>query len=219
LQTFLIFSVVLLWLLVLLFGFLLLGTLRAMGVLSWQLEQLQATATRHVGRSGLKPGRKAPDFALPDSEGKQVSLQDFTGRKVLLVFTQSGCGPCERVMPELNRVGRSEDLQVVVINNGAAEATRKFATEVGASFPVLVQEHFTVAKRYEMFATPFAFLIDERGIIRSNGIINNRQHIRYVLDRIGKGEALAESASNGEGIASDNPASSFSPTNKEFEHA
>jgi|GEM_PF-4314843 len=29
---------------------------------------------------------KAPDFTLPDSEGNQVSLSDFTGKRVLLVF-------------------------------------------------------------------------------------------------------------------------------------
>lgn len=219
-QTFLVVSVVLLWLLVLVLGFLLIGTLRALGLLSWQLEQMQATATRHVGRSGLRPGQKAPQFALPDTDGKQVSLQDFSGRRVLLVFTQGGCGPCERVMPELNRVSRAEDLQVVVINNGTPEATLKFATEAGARFPVLTQEHFTVSKLYEMFATPFAFLIDERGIIRSTGIINNRQHIHYVLTRAGQGEDLAEAVGHGkEGAASDDSASSYSSTSKEFEHA
>jgi hypothetical protein len=44
-----------------------------------------------------------------------------------------------------------------------------------------VQERYELSKRYEAFATPFGFLIDERGVIASKGIINNRQHIEFVL--------------------------------------
>jgi hypothetical protein len=50
-----------------------------------------------------------------------------------------------------------------------------------ARFPVLVQERFAVSKQYEVYATPFAFLIDEHGVIASKGIINNKQYLGYVL--------------------------------------
>jgi hypothetical protein len=53
---------------------------------------------------------------------------------------------------------------------------------------VLAQERFSVSKRYQVFATPFAFLIDEQGIIASKGIITNRQHIGYVLSGAGAGD-------------------------------
>jgi methylamine dehydrogenase accessory protein MauD len=183
-----------LWAVVLFLGFLLLGALRALGVLSWRLEQLEATTPRRIGRNGLMPGKKAPDFTLPSADGKEVALGDFAGRKVLLVFTQSGCSPCQRVVPELNRLGKSGEGQVVVVNNGDPEATRKWSEEVGALFPVLAQDRFSVSKRYEVFATPFAFLIDEKGVIASKGIIYNRQHIRYVLSgaRVGESNGHAE---------------------------
>jgi methylamine dehydrogenase accessory protein MauD len=173
-------SIVLLWVMVLLLGFLLFGTLRALGLLSWRLEQLEATTPKRLGRDGLKPGKRAPDFTLPSTDGKEVSLHDFAGRKVLLVFTQSGCSPCKKVVPELNRLERG-DTYVVVINNGDTETTCKWSTEVGACFPVLAQTQFSISKKYEVFATPFAFLIDAKGVIVSKGIINNRQHIRYIL--------------------------------------
>jgi methylamine dehydrogenase accessory protein MauD len=183
-----------LWAVVLFVGFLLLGALRALGVLSWRLEQLEATTPRRLGRDGLKPGKRAPDFTLPSADGKEVALHDFAGRKVLLVFTQSGCSPCQKIVPELNRLGKSGESQVVVINNSDADATRKWSEEVAARFPVLAQNHFNVSKRYEVFATPFAFLIDEQGVIASKGIINNRQHIRYVLSgaRVGGSTGHAE---------------------------
>ena len=84
------------------------------------------------------------------------------------------------IVPDLNGLVRG-DTHVLVVNNGDPEATRKWCTEVGARFPVLAQEKFSISKKYEMFATPFAFLIDAKGVIVSKGIINNRQHIHYVL--------------------------------------
>lgn len=182
-------SHVLLWAAVLFLGFLLLGVLRAVGLLRWQLEQMAATMPSRLGRSGLRVGKKAPDFTLPSVAGAEVALHDFAGRKVFLVFTQAGCGPCQQIMPELGRLGAS-DLQVLVVNKGDAEAARHLAPGSEPPFPVLVHDGLDLSRKYEAFATPFAFLIDERGIIASRGIINSKQHIGYVLSG-------ARSANNG----------------------
>jgi methylamine dehydrogenase accessory protein MauD len=210
-SVFLIVSIVILWAVVLFLGFLLLGTLRSLGLLSWRLEQLEATTPKRLGRDGLKPGKKAPDFTLPSAEGHDVSLHDFTGGKVLLVFTQAGCSPCRAVIPELNRLERG-DTQVLIVNNGDPEATRKWSTEVGARFPALSQTQFSISKKYEVFATPFAFLIDQKGVIVSKGIINNRQHIRYILSgtRVpgGNGHVAAEPDDSTEGESAGKPSSS-----------
>jgi methylamine dehydrogenase accessory protein MauD len=198
-------SYVALWLAVLFLGFLLLGALRALGLLRWRLEQLEATTPSRMGRGGLKPGKKAPDFTLPSVAGGEVSLHDFAGRRVFLVFTQSGCRPCHKVAPELNRLHDAGTVQVLVVNNGDAEATQKWAGEVKARFPVLRQQQFAVSRRYETYGTPFAFLIDERGVIVSKGIINNAQHIDFVLSRAGEtaknGQAEAEPAVAEVGVA------------------
>jgi methylamine dehydrogenase accessory protein MauD len=189
-------SSILLWLLVFFLGFLLLGTLRVLGLLKWRMEQLEATTPSRLGRSGLKPGTKAPDFTLPSVAGGEVALHDFAGSKVLLVFTQSGCGACQTIVPELNKlVGRISNPssggrgpQVVVVNNGDLETTRKWSVETAARFPVLVQDKYSMSKKYQVFATPFAFLIDEKGVIGSKGIISTRQHIRYVLSGVSRSE-------------------------------
>lgn len=209
--------IVSLWAVVLFLGFLILGALRTLGLLSWRLEQLEATTPKRLGRDGLKPGKKAPDFTLPNADGTEVSLHDFAGRKILLVFTQSGCSPCKAIIPELNRLGPAQ--QVLVVNNGDPETTRKWSMEAGARFPVLAQGEFSVSKKYEVFATPFAFLINERGVITSKGIISNRQHIRYVLsDKRGSeqnGHAEAETAGGRSGEVNE---SSPITTSKEVSH-
>jgi methylamine dehydrogenase accessory protein MauD len=224
-----ILSTVVLWAVVLFLGFLLLGTLRSLGLLSWRLEQLEATTPKRLGRDGLKPGKKAPDFTLPGWPGLKsseapagasqtqprppvdIALHDFAGRKVLLVFTQAGCSPCKAVIPELNRLERG-DTQVLVVNNGDPKATQKWSAEVGARFPVLAQDKFSISKKYEVFATPFAFLIDAKGVLVSKGIINNRQHIRYVLSgtRVpgSNGHGVAEPDDSAEGELAGNQSSS-----------
>ena len=200
-------SYVALWLVVLSLGFLLLGALRALGLLRWRLEQLEATTPGRTGRGGLRPGKRAPDFTLPCASGGEASLHDFAGRRVFLVFTMSGCKPCHRIVPELNRLQRGGDVQVLVlvVNNGEPGATRQWAAEARASFPVLAQQQHSVSKRYEMYATPFAFLIDERGVIASKGIINNGAHIGFVLSGAGNaakdGHAEAEPATAEAGAA------------------
>jgi methylamine dehydrogenase accessory protein MauD len=184
--TFLLISSAVSWLVILLLGFLLLGALRNLALLGWRMEQLAATTPKRLGREGLRRGKKAPDFTLPSVAGPEVSLHDFAGRRVLLVFTQAGCSPCHAIVPELDRLGG--DVAVLVVNNGGAETTRQWAAEAKARCPVLVQDGFSVARRYEVFATPFAFLIDERGVIRSKGIVNNRQHLGFVLGGAGEAE-------------------------------
>jgi methylamine dehydrogenase accessory protein MauD len=180
-ETFLLVSHVVLWLIVLFLGFLLLGTLRALALLSWRLEQWQAITPRRPGREGLKIGQAAPDFALAGADGREVALHDFAGCRVLLVFMQSGCSPCTSILPELNRLQRSGTVQVLAVNNGDANVTRRWVAQAGVCFPVLAQEKFALSKRYQVFATPFAFLIDEKGIIAAKGLAGSRQHLGFVL--------------------------------------
>jgi len=184
-NTFLFVSIIVLWAAVLLLGFLVLGALRALEIVNWRLDQLELTRPSRLGRDGLKAGKKAPDFTLPSTNGREVSLHDFAGRKVLLVFTQSGCGPCHDMAPEFNRVQVKGEHQVLVVNNGEPAETRQWAAEIDARFLVVTQEKFSLSKRYEIFATPFAFLIDEQGLIASSGIVGSAQYLGYVLTRAG----------------------------------
>jgi methylamine dehydrogenase accessory protein MauD len=194
----LLISNVALWLVALVLGFLLLGALRALGLLQWQLAQLQATTPSRVGRNGLPVGKKAPAFSLPSINGRETALSDFAGREVLLVFTQSGCSPCKAIVPELNRLAERGTHQVLVINNASIDQTRTWAREADARFPVLAQEKYAISKRFEAYATPFAFLIDEQGIIRSKGIAGSNQHLNFVLSGAGQKEETNASESPAE---------------------
>jgi methylamine dehydrogenase accessory protein MauD len=210
-----------LWGMVLVLGFLLLGALRALALLRWRMEQLEAIAPSRLGRSGLRPGKKAPDFTLPTLSGGEVELRHYAGRNVLLVFMQPGCGPCHHIVPELNRLHRAGEVQVLVIQNGDTEAIRQWAKKHWPGFPVALQEHFNLSKRYEVFATPFAFLIDEQGMIAARGIVSTKQYLGFVLNRSGyedkEGDGVATDSERPQGSAENAGESSFSNA-KEVDH-
>jgi methylamine dehydrogenase accessory protein MauD len=188
-DTFLLVSTVALWGALLFLGFALLGTLRALGVLSWRLAQLEATTPRRVNRDGLRVGTQAPAFTLPSVQGANMALHDYAGRKTLLVFLKAGCGPCRQLVPELNRLQRRNGLAVIAVNNGGLGAAQQWARETGASFPVLAEEGGDISRRYAVFAVPFAFFIDERGVIRGKGHVKTGQDVGYVLDGTRASEA------------------------------
>jgi methylamine dehydrogenase accessory protein MauD len=217
--TFLLMSNIILWIAVLFLSFLMLGALRVVGLLNWRIDELLAITPRYTGRAGLTPGIKAPEFTLPDAAGAAVSLRAHAGRKVLLVFTQTGCGPCHAIVPELNRLQRQGELEVTAVNNGDASSARQWIAETGATFPVLVQENFSLSRRYQVFATPFAFVIDERGTIASKGIVSNRQYLGYVLAGGRRAESDRPAGGETDVSASREPEESVSFSTTEVSHA
>jgi peroxiredoxin len=57
--------------------------------------------------NSIANGRKAYDFKLPDSEGKEVSLSDFKGKVVVLDFWFTGCPGCRVLAPYLKNIEKS----------------------------------------------------------------------------------------------------------------
>jgi peroxiredoxin len=56
-------------------------------------------------------------------------------------------------------------LQVVMISKGEPKENRAKIKEHGLTFPIVLQQQWEISRRYAMFATPIAYLIDEHGII------------------------------------------------------
>jgi peroxiredoxin len=131
-----------------------------------------------IERTGLTVGTPAPDFSLPDirtqdeaGEEIRVSLDQFSGRRVLLVFSDPQCGPCDNLAPELVRLHTEHGdrkVAIVMVTRGNADDNRRKLEEHGFPFPVLLQHRWRVSREYGIFATPVAFLIDGDGILISD---------------------------------------------------
>lgn len=130
------------------------------------LRGLRPLTESRINRNGLAPGTPAPLFRLPRVEGGELSLEEFRGHRVLLVFSDPHCGPCDELAPRLERVHReSPDVQIVMISRGEADLNRSKARQHGLTFPVVLQRHWEISRLFAKFATPIAYLIDERGIV------------------------------------------------------
>jgi peroxiredoxin len=129
----------------------------------------RSLANSRLNRSGLKAGALAPDFRLPRLDRGELALSDFRGRRVLLVFSDPECGPCEalaRRLQELHQNGAAAAL--LMVSRREVERNRAKAASLGLTFPVVLQRQWEISLLYGMFATPIGYLIDEQGVIQND---------------------------------------------------
>jgi len=130
-------------------------------------------ARSKINRDGLKAGTPAPDFRLPRLDGRgELSLSELRGKRVLLVFSSPQCGPCNTLAPELEKFHREHpEMGLVMISKGEAKENRAKVKEHGLTFPIVLQHQWEISRRYAMFATPVAYLIDESGTIQQDAAV------------------------------------------------
>ena len=127
-----------------------------------------------IQRDGLSAGTPAPTFRLPDVYDRMVSLEDYRGRQVLLVFSDPHCQPCDELAPRLAGLHREHGdsrLALILISRGDVEENRRKVKQFGIKFPVVVQEKWKISKEYGIFMTPVAFLVGEGGVIARDVVI------------------------------------------------
>jgi peroxiredoxin len=126
----------------------------------------RALADSHIKRDGLTAGTAAPDFRLPRVDGGTLSLADYRGRKVLLVFSDPRCGPCDALAPKLEEFHRRQSgVEVIMVSRGDCEENKEKVAHYGLSFPVVLQKQWEVSRSYAMFATPVGYVVDETGVL------------------------------------------------------
>ncbi len=113
----------------------------------------------------------APDFALPDTEGRTVRRADFAGKPLLVIFLCNHCPYVKHIANDLAMLTQKwseKGIAVVGINANDAEAypddsPAAMKTEVkkrGYEFPYLFDATQTVARAYNAQCTPDFFLYD-----------------------------------------------------------
>jgi len=110
----------------------------------------------------------APDFTLPSTSGDTVSLADFRGENVALVFLAGHCNHCLdslSTFAELHKKYKSEGVRVVpvYVNSGTVEDIRSWTSSLDLRIPFLVSESNDLAEEYDFRMVPTTFLIDGEG--------------------------------------------------------
>lgn len=144
----------------------------------------RSLARSKIKRDGLKTGTPAPDFQLPSLNGwGGVSLAARRGRRVLIVFSGPHCEPCNIVAPKLEKFHRKHpEFELVMISNGEPAENQAKVKEHGLTFPVALQQSWSVSRLYAIFATPAAYLIDQNGIIAHDVAVGTEPIFNLLVD-------------------------------------
>lgn len=124
----------------------------------------------------LSAGDVAPDFTLPDSEGKNISLSDYRGRWVIVYFYPAASTPgCTKEacdfrdnLAELNDAG----YQVIGISPDKPEKLAKFVGAEALTFPLLSDPDKTVLTEWGAFGEKKNYGRIVQGVIRSTFVVD-----------------------------------------------
>ena len=146
-----------------------------------KIANLYKSAPGMVGKAeneGLPVGSPAPDFTLPDASGKSVSLSDFRGKNVMLVFYPLDWSPACSDQLSVYQAELEEfkkyNTQVIAISVDSFYSHGAWAAVRDITFPLLADfdPKGEVARRYQVMRSTLGFseralyLIDAQGIIR-----------------------------------------------------
>ena len=124
----------------------------------------------------LTPGDTAPDFTLPDADGKPVSLADYRGRRVVVYFYPAAGTPgCTKQacdfrdsLAELNGAG----LDVLGVSPDKPAKLAKFREKEGLTFPLLSDADKDVLNAWGAFGEKQMYGKTVTGVIRSTFVID-----------------------------------------------
>ena len=153
----------------------------------------------------IQVGDKAPSFTLFSSEKKEVSLDDFKGKNVvLLFFPQAFTGVCTTELCSMrDNITEYENLdaQVIAVSVDSLFTLDKYKADQKLNFPLLSDFNKTVARAYDALYEDFvfgmkgvakrsAFVIDKNGTVRyaevleSAGDLPNFEAVQSTLAKL-----------------------------------
>jgi peroxiredoxin/uncharacterized membrane protein YphA (DoxX/SURF4 family) len=132
---------------------------------------------------GLPVGSSAPDFSLSGLHGETLTLDALrsSGKPVMALFTDPGCGPCNALLPEVGswQEEHAHKVTLSLISRGEVEENKTKAQEHGLR-NVLLQKDWEVSESYDVRGTPSAVLISSDGKVASP-VAGGEESIRGLL--------------------------------------
>lgn len=132
----------------------------------------------------LSINTKAPDFTLSDQSGKEVSLHDFAGRKVVIYFyskdNTSGCTKQTCAYNSLIDDFVAKGVTVLGISKDSVSSHAKFAEKYGLNFSILSDPDKTVHQAYDVLKEKTMYGKKVMGTVRSSYLIDENGMIAEV---------------------------------------
>jgi thioredoxin-dependent peroxiredoxin len=151
------------------------------------------------GKSGIEAGQPAPDFELPDAEGKRIRLADFKGKKAVVLYfypkdDTPGCTAEACSFRDSYEDFQDAGAEVIGVSSDSAASHAKFAQRHKLPFTLLSDAKGEVRKKYGVPATMgllpgrVTFVIDKKGVVRHvfNSQLQATRHVSEALEALGR---------------------------------
>jgi len=134
-------------------------------------------------KAALAIGAAAPDFTLPDADGRAHSLASLKGKAgTLILFIATKCPVSNAYNARMQKLAddyRARGVNVVGINSNSTEPAaevKQHAAANGLNFTILKDPGNQIADRYDAQSTPEAYLLDASGKLVYHGRIDNSRY-------------------------------------------
>ena len=114
----------------------------------------------------IKEGVAAPDFTGELMDGSSITLSELQGKPVIINFWATWCGPCVKEMPAFERLKEDfgDKIGIIAVNCGDdAETVKDFVEENGYTFPVVLDEEYSISMLYPTNSIPYTVVLDAEG--------------------------------------------------------
>ena len=136
----------------------------------------------------LEVGMKAPDFTLCNEEGKEYSLSDFRGKKVILYFypkdNTAGCSAQACGFSERYPLFKEKDAEVIGISKDSQKSHKNFKTKYDLPFILLSDPSLEVINLYDVYKEKMMYGKKVMGVVRTTYLINEEGVIIKALDKV-----------------------------------
>jgi peroxiredoxin Q/BCP len=136
----------------------------------------------------LEVGKKAPDFILPDQDGKKVSLKDFKGKKIVLYFypkdNTSGCTKEACSFRDDFPKFKKTDAVILGVSPDSVSSHKKFAEKFNLPFTLLSDEEKKVLELYNVWKEKSMYGKKYMGVERTTYIIDETSKIKKIFNKV-----------------------------------
>lgn len=138
--------------------------------------------------SKLKVGDKAPDFSIKNQDGKEYSLKDYKGKKVVLYFYPKddtpGCTAESCNLRDNYSSLKKKGYEVIGVSADSEKSHKKFATKFKLPFNILADTEKKMVNDYGVWGEKMLFGRKYMGIIRTTFVIDENGKIEKIINDV-----------------------------------
>lgn len=136
----------------------------------------------------LKEGDKAPRFSGKNQDGKEIKLEDFSGKKLILYFYPKDNTPgCTAESCNLNDNYNSwldKGFEVVGVSPDSMESHQKFREKFGLKFDLIADTEKEVLQAYDAWGEKSMYGKKYMGVLRTTFVIDENGVIQKIFEKV-----------------------------------